>query len=402
MARYTLEQLLTRGTVEQFFDLLLTIGRFLGLETTSWLDGEPTKTQYYTTSEYLSHLEGNVRGYIASGFGTFAAADPGLIEWLKLWAYETFLYEADEATFASTTVTLTNTQGGLYTVEELAAGRLTFENTTTGKTYVNSSGPFGDVPLLPGPGTTVQMTMTANEPGSDSNAAPGEIKLQTGLRGVVASIASAAIGQDAETSGSILRGARASLGPISSNGPADAFDSVVTNADKTGTTGITRSRTYSDSTTGDVWTYLAGPSGAVSPEDVTKAEVAVVHWATPQCTTPHLASALNRVVNIDYELWVYSTIGLTGDEIKALVKAALEAWFPLRPIGGDVIEGETSGKVYVEGVKETIKGQERVRPHLVNLRLSLPAANLALTEQEVPVIGTVNGIVHLEKRPTTG
>jgi hypothetical protein len=401
MARLTLEQLLTRATAEQFMDLLLTIGRFLGLETTSWLDGEPSKTQFWAESEYLASFEANAQGYIASGFGTFAAADPGLIEWLKLWAYETFLYEADEATFASTTVTLTNEQGGFFTVEELAAGRLTFENTTTGKTYTNSSGPFGDVPL-DGAGSSVEMTMTANEPGSDSNAAPGEIVLQTALQGVVASIESAAIGQDQETSESILRGARASLGPISPNGPDDAFDSIATDAEKTGTTAVTRSRTYGDSTTGDVYTYLAGPSGAVSPADVALVEDAIVKWSTPQCTTPHVASAVNRVVNVTYELWLYSTIGLTPDEIKALEKTALLEWFTLRPIGGDVKEDEDTGKVYAEGIKEALKGQSQVRPHFVDLRLSVPAADIAVTQQEVPVLGLTTGTIHLEKRPTTG
>jgi hypothetical protein len=401
MARYTLEQLLSRGTVEQFMELLLTIGRFLGLKTTSWLDGEPTKTQFLTQSEYLRSLEGNVQGYIAAGFGTFVTANPGLIEWAKLWAYEMFLYEADEATFAETTVTLTNTQGGFYSVDDLAAGRLTFENTTTGKTYVNSSGPFGDVPL-DGVGSVVEMTMTANEPGSDSNAAPGEIALQTGLVGVVATIESAAIGQDTETSESILKGARAKLGPISPNGPADAFDSIATNAKLTGAPGVTRSRTYSDSTTGDVTTYLAGPSGAVSPADVTLVEDAIVKWATPQCTTPQVLSAVNRVVNVDYRLWVYSTIGLTEDEIKELVTAAHEEWFPLRPIGGDVIEGATSGKVYAEGLKEAIKGQSTIRPHLVDLELPIPGGDVALTEQEVAVLGTPTGTIFLEQRPTTG
>lgn len=401
MARYTLEQLLTRGTVEQFFDLLLTIGRFLGLETTSWLDGEPTNTQFYTQSEYLASLEANIQGYIAAGFGTFAAAVPGLKEWLKLWAFETFGYEAREATFAETTVTLTNEQGGYFSAEQLAAGRLTFENTTTGKTYINSSGSFGDLPL-DGIGSTVQMTATANEPGSDSNASPGEIALQTGLPGVVASIESAAIGQDEETSESILRNARAKLGPISPNGPADAFESIATDVEKTGAPGVTRARAYSDSTTGDVFLYLAGPSGAVSPDDVLRVEDAIVKWATPQCTTPHVASAINRVINVTYELWVYNTIGLTGDEIEELEKTALEAWFPLRPIGGDTIEGESSGKVYTEGIGEVLKGQGTVRPHLVNFRLIVPALDTALSQQEVPVLGTPTGTINIEKRPATG
>lgn len=402
MARYTLEQLLSRGTVEQFFDLLLTVGRFLGLETTSWLDGEPTKTQFWAQSEYLASLESNVRGFIAAGFGSFVTADAGLIEWAKLWAYETFLYEAREATFAETTVTLTNEQGGEFTAEELAAGRLTFENTTTGATYTNSSGPVGSLPLLPGPGTTVQMIMTANEPGSDSNAAPGEIALQTGLPGVVATIESAAIGQDEETPASILRGARAKLGPISPNGPADAFDSIATDPDKTGAPGVTRSRTYSDTATGDVDVVLAGPSGAVSAEDVALVEAAIVTWATPQCTTPNVSSAINRVVTVTYELWVYRTIGLTGDEIEELVETALEEWFPLRPIGGDTIGGEPSGKIYTEGLKEAIKGQPIIRPHLVNLDLTAPGIDIAMTGAEVAVLGTVTATINLETRPTTG
>jgi hypothetical protein len=401
MARFTLEQLLSKGTVEQFFDLLLTIGRFLGLETTSWLDGEPSNTMFYAQSEYLAHLESNVRGYIASGFGSLAAADPGLYNWLVLWAYEMFRYEAREATFAETTVTLTNQLGGLFTAEELAAGRLTFNNTTTGKTYVNSSGPFGDEPLLPGPGTTVQMTITANEAGSASNASPGEIELQTGLQGVVATIESAAIGQDRETSASILAGAWAKLGPISPNGAKGANDSIATDANKTEEPSVTRARTFGDSTTGDVSTYLAGPSGAVSPEAVDAVEEAIIKWSTPQCTTQTIASAVNRVVNVGYEIWIYSTIGLTEDEIKEVIKTTLEAYFPLRPIGGDTIEGEGTGYLYREPLSEAIKGQAQIKPHLVNFRLISPATDVVLSEQEVAVLGTITyDVVNIEKRPT--
>jgi hypothetical protein len=393
MARYTLAQLLTRGTVEQFMDLLLTIGRFLGLNTTSWLDGEPTKTQFLTQSEYLDSLENNVQGYIAAGFGTFAAADPGLKEWLKLWAFETLGYEAREATFAETEVTLTNTQGGFFPADTLAAGRLTFENTTSNKTYVNSTDASGP---LDGVGSTATMTMTANEPGSASNAAVGEIALQTNLAGVVATIESAATAIDEEDSASILRNARNQLGPISPDGPADAFDAIALDPEKTLTTNVTRSRTYSDSTTGDVRQYIAGPSGAVDAETVQLVQDAVVHWATPQCTTPLVSSATNRVINIQYTLDVYSSIGLTEDEIKEVVQREYNTWFPQRPIGGDVKEGQI-GAVYLEALKGVVKNAPEIQPHFVDLDMPTPGGNIPMPEQDVPVVGTVTGTVNLQK-----
>jgi hypothetical protein len=394
-----LSTLFPRSTLAEIFDLGIAVARKLGLPVGSWQDGDPTKSMYYFLSEYLNSFEEIAQGYVASGFLGLARAlaeqDDGYYPWLVRTAYEGYAYEAREATFATVRMTLTNAAGGLYTVDDLAPGNISYENTQNGATYTSTSGPEdadgNPVPLRPvsaAPANVVYQWVTADQAGSDSSADPAEIGLLgTSLPGVTATNETAAIGTDKETPASVEQGAREKLGPMSSNGPGDAYNSVARDPDKTGTTGITRARTYTDSTTGQVRVYLAGPSGAVSSEDVAAAEAAIVLWATPGCTTPIVSSAVNKTINGSWELWLYDNIGQTSDEVIQTVEAALRRFFEARPIGGDLIEAEGIGKVYMTGIESAISGAF-ARQHFIRLRLVTPAVDTPLTEQEVPVFGT--------------
>jgi hypothetical protein len=258
------------------------------------------------------------------------------------------------------------------------------------------------VPLRPvsaAPANVVYQWITADEAGSVGSADPGEIGLLTTLPGVTATNATAAIGTDKESAASVEQGAREKLGPLSPKGPKEAYNSVAKDSDLTGTTAITRARTYADSTTGIVTVYVAGPSGAVAAEDVEKAEAAIVEWATPDCTTPVVESAINKVVNGSYELWLYDDIGQNAAEVEQTVQAAaLRPFFEARPIGGDIIEAEAVGKVYRSGIEGAISGAF-ARRYFIRLNLASPAVDTVLADQEVPVFGTFTAIeIHFEPR----
>jgi hypothetical protein len=395
----TLADLFTPATVREIYDSALELAETLGLPVTTWIDGDPTRSEYWVLADRLAVVDRISQRYVGAGFLDLAAElareDEGFYPWLVLLAEQVYGYEAREATSAATTVTLTNNGGAFYDAQ-LAAGNLTFRSSTTGKTYTNTN--TGGEILASGPGTTVDITVAADEPGSDSSAAAGEIdELVTALQLVSVSNASAAVGLDAEEIDSIVRGCRNKLGPLSPNGPADAYDSIATDPDKTGTTAVTRSRTYDESDTGDVTQYVAGPSGAVASEVVDLVEAAVIKYAVPLAITYIVASAVNLTQSVTYTLWVYDSIGLTEAEIKQAVADALLEHFRQRPIGGDVKAADTTGRIYRSAIDGTIRGL--FGSDFVDVVLAVPATDTAVGINQVPVLGTVTATVNFEKAP---
>jgi hypothetical protein len=399
MPVYTLDELIAVNAAETIYDSSIAVADVLGLPVTSWLAGDPTRSQYWALATELEKFEDVVAGYVASGFLDLSVErcndDPDNAEryaWLVTLADQVYGYTADAATYASTTVTLTNGGGGLFVI---AAGDLTFKSSITDKTYTNTTGGT----LASGPGTTLDVTVIADEPGSASTAAAGQIDtLVTTLLNVTCTNAAAATGTDAETPASIAAGCRAKLGSLSPSGPADAYDYVATNAALTGTTEVTRSRTYDDSTTGDVTIYVAGPAGAVGAGVVTSVEEAIVEWATPLCITPTVTSAADNAQDVTYELWLYESVNMTTGEVEAAVEDALEALFVERPIGGDIKAAVGSGFLYHSMLRGAFR--ETFGAHFVDVAVTLPAADVAIAANEVPVLGTVTVTdIHFEAAP---
>jgi phage-related baseplate assembly protein len=385
MALLTLASQLVVETTATIYAKALQVADQFGLDTSSWQPGNPTRSTFYVTSELLAELEQIVGSYVASGFLDHATGF-----WLKLLAKQVFNYDAAEATYATTTETLTNTGGGFYEIE---AGDLTFRNTATGKTFHNTTGGT----LASGPGTTLPLELVADEPGSDSSAAGGEIDdLVTTLLGVTVTNATAAVGIDEESEDSIREGCRAKLGSLSPNGPRDAYNFVAKNALLTGTSNVTRSRSVDDSDTGDVTLYLAGPSGPVLEADRALVETAILKWATPLTITPTVLSATGVTVNIAYQLWLYASVGETTTAIEDAVQAALAAVFRARPIGGDVITAPP-GALFVTLVESTIRSVFATQAFRVNV--TTPGGDTALLISQVAVLGTVTPTITLVDDP---
>lgn len=384
MSLMTLPTLLVRGTKAAIYQTGLAIATAVGLPVTSWQTGDPTRSTFHFVSEILDNLEQSIVLFIGAGFLDTAQGD-----WLKLLAAQVYGYTAQEATYATTDVTLTNGGGGLYVI---AAGDLTLKNTTSGATYHNINGGT----LSPGP-ATLTLTFEADEPGSASNAGVGEIDdMVTTLLGVTVANAAVAVGLDEESPESIRDNARAKLGSLSPNGPRDAYDYVARNAALTGTTEITRTRTVGNTTTGIVNVYLASASGAVTAEARDAAEAAIVQWANPICFTPGVASATAVTVPVAYTLWAYSSIGQTTSEIEEAVEAALIDLFRTRPIGGDVI-GSDPGRLYVSLLVAAIRAT--FPEHIFRVTISAPAADVDLAINEVASLGTVTATINLVADP---
>lgn len=371
----SLASLLIAETKAAIYQKGLDVATALGLPVTSWAPGDPTRSLYHFLSEVLATLEEVVALYVASGFLDHATGN-----WLKILAYQVYGVVYEEATYATTTVTLSNGGGGLYVI---AVGDLTLRNTATGATYRNTTGGT----LASGPGTTLAITVVADDAGSEGSAAALAIDaLVTTLLGVTCSNATAAVGVDEESEPSLRQRCRDKLGSLSAAGPKDAYNYVARTSALTGTTAVNRTRSVGDTTTGVVTVYLAGPSGAVAAPDVTLVQTAIEQWAAPLGITPTATSATAVTVAVTYDLWLYASVGVTQPEAEAAVQSALETLFLSHPIGGDVIT-VPPGALYHSLIESTIR--EVYPAHAFRVVVTAPAGDTSLTINQVVALGAV-------------
>lgn len=379
----SLASLLIQETKAKIYETAINVANAIGLPVSSWQPGDPTRSLFHLESEILAALEVVVAGFVASGFLDYAEGD-----WLKLLAKQVFNVDVPAATFASADVVLTNTGGGVYEIE---AGDLTFKSTISDKTYRNTTG--GTLSA----GGTLTVTVVADEAGSDSSAGAGEIDdLVTALLGVTCSNALAAVGVDEQSEDTTRQQCRDKLGSLSPNGPKEAYAYVARNQELSGTAAVTRVRVYSDSETGDVTVYLAGPSGAVPEPDRALVETAILKWATPLCITPTVLSVSSVTVAVTYTLWVYKSVNKTAAEVQADVLAALTAMFAARPIGGDIIPPALTGELSKSLIESTIRG---TYPQAFRVTVAAPAGATALTNGQIAALGTVTGTINLVVDP---
>ncbi len=387
MTTLSLASLIVEETKEAIYTRALSIANAIGLPVTSWLEGDPTRSTIHVEAEELSALESLVAGFIRSGFLDFAKG-----MWLKILAKQVFNVDVPEATFATCDVLMTNNGGGLY--PDIAAGDLTFKNTTTGKTYHNTTGGT----LASGPATTLTVTVVADEAGSDSSAGAGEIdNMVTQLLGVTCANALAGVGIDEQDESTTIAQCRDKLGALSPNGPREAYSFVARSPELSGTNAVTRVRVYSDSSTGDVTVYLAGPGGGVAEADRVLVETAIARYATPLCITATTLAASDVAVPVTYELWVYKRCNKTAAEVEADVEDALEQMFATRAIGGDIIAPATTGKLYQSMIESTIRSVFATDAFRVSV--SLPATDTTLTNGQVATLGTVTATINLVVDP---
>lgn len=386
----SLATLLIQQTKAEIYDYIIGIARALNLPVTSWQAGDPTRATMHAQSEALAYREDMSAGYIGSGFLDHAEGD-----WLTIQADQQFGVTRTVATDAGTDVDLSNASGGVYTY---AVGDITFRNSTTGKTYRNTSG--GTLAAKVGSTNgTLTVSVEADEAGSDSSAGAGEIdEMVTVSTGVTCTNPLAAVGVDEEDDATLRARCRARRARATPNGPRDAYTDVALDPILTGTTAITRARSYGDSDTGDVLVYLAGPSGAVAEVDRALVELAILENATPLCITPTVTSCTAVTVAVTYELWVYKRSNATAAEVATAVETELEAKFAALPIGGDIIAPATTGSLYQSLIASTIR--ETYPDDAFRVLVTSPAGDTALTNSQVAALGTVTATVNLVSNPT--
>lgn len=379
---FSLSDLTTPLTRDQVKASIYNVLNIVGVDTTSWKPGAAVRTMITGSSVVMAAFSTLQAKIASSGFLELATD-----EWLTLVARYVFNEERLEATQATGIVTLTNA-GGLTFV--LDPGDVVLLNPDTDKTYTN------DDAINLGPGDVLDIAITSEEFGAATSSTPNTIvQLVTTLLGVTVTNAASVVGQDAEEDPILRIRCKEKLGSLSPNGPWDAYSFVARKATRLdGTTiGVTRVRVTKDGF-GHVEVYCATATGGVTGTsgdpntDLGAIHDAIQHQAAPLSITENTHSAVAIVLPVTYTATMYNTSGLSEQQIKDAIASALTAYFPLQPIGGNVVGGV--GYIFQDAVRTVIGASLSQIFHVV---VTLPAGDTVLGISDVATLGTVTGTI---------
>ncbi len=372
---FSVYDLITPAERDEMLAMLLSIAASLEAPTTSWQEGDPTLTQYMTFSQKLADLSTLAVEITKGGFGELLPSEA----WADRWAWSRFKVLRVPATQAPGALTITCGAGAVGMTYEI--GEVIVAHATSHQTYRNTA------PITVVPSTVLEdQPFAADVAGAASSAAPGAITvLVSSLVGVTCTNPASFVGADKETTPHLVTRALSKLGSFSPNGPKDAYNYVATSPELSATTvPITRTRTVLDEVTGDLTVYLATAAGAPSGGDVTIVQTAIDEKAEPWGANAVAAAGVEVVQAVTYQSWVRGS-NLTAAQIETLQAAALALYFSTLEFGGDIIPPD-EGSLYVETLEQII-GQAVTGT--VRVVVSLPAAAVPLTPDQVAVLGTV-------------
>lgn len=371
MTLINISALLQSDTAAKWKSFGLQIAQALGLVVTSWRTGDPTLATFDFVAEALENRD--ARSVELAKARWLSQAEG---EWLTILAEEGFGVVREQATYATPTITLHNGGGAFYPI---APGDLTFKDTITNKTFHNTTGDTeAGGPLSAG--TTRTYELTADEAGSGSTVGTNDIDfIVTPRNGVTITGSTAAVGLDQQSDDSLKVQCLASLGALSPDGPADAYEFVARSPKLTGVSDVARARAVGDSSNGFVTLYIAGAAGPVAGASLTAVQAAILRWATPLCMTPTTVDATPVVINITATI---SGPGLPGDAPTLAENQLLTVLsaFQIADSGGDSVDTTLLTKAMRDGIGVPIK----------TLAMTSPAAPVALALGQYPVLGTVS------------
>ncbi|MCP3886452.1 MAG: hypothetical protein GY700_13480 [Propionibacteriaceae bacterium] len=383
---YTLAELTTAYTADEIESAIYAAVQARGAKTTAWKPGAVVRTIIAGVAIVLAAFSKLIAAIAAGGFLDLATES-----WLTLLARYTFRIERITGTYATGDVTLSNASGTPYSG---GADDLIVQNATSGAVY-RSTGAWS---IAAGPGSTATVEVKAVEIGADSTSPAGDIDtLVTTLSGVTVSNASAIVGLDEETDAAIRTRCLERTGPLSPNGPSDAYGYIARNAtDVDGNSiGVTRVATQAVGD-GTVNVWVATSSGEVTgtagnpATDLGAVAAAIYTQAEPLAIEAVVASANANTIPVTYELWIYTSSGLTSAEVETLVDTSLTTMFSNTPIGGHLVGSDR--KIYHDDIVSKI---DAVRSEIFHVEVTSPASDTTLAIDDVPVIGAVSGTINL-------
>lgn len=313
--------LFTAATADSILAAGLELCASLGLPVTAWQVDNPSRVILKWLASSLASRDDAASVYIQSGFLSSATGS-----WKTLVAQEVYGVTRTAATYATVDVTLSNGGGGVYVRD---AGEVILKASGSGVTYRSTEA----MSLASGPGTSVTIACIADEAGSAGTVGvDGVDEIVSTMLGVTISGSTAGVGVDEQSDDSLEEECFATIGRASPNGPPDAYNATVLDADLTGAPLITRAHTTEDASDGTVTVYVATSSGAVSSGDVALAQAAVEIWSTPAGMTPTVVSATVDPQSV--------ALNISGEDIPATAETDIEAlivtYYSTVSIGGYV------------------------------------------------------------------
>jgi hypothetical protein len=393
MATFSIDDLVTPLETEEIKTSIYTALETTGVATTLWKPGAVVRTIIAIVSIVLHALSVLVSNIAKSGFLGLASG-----VWLALKALYDYNEEKQYATFAAGVVYLSNSSGGVYTLDP---DELEVASSITGKSYRNTA-----TVTLGALAASVPVDVQAVEAGSASSALAGEIdRVVTPLAGVTVTNTATLVGLDDETDAQLQARCSAKLGSFSPNGPADAYDYVAKSAVRANGSrvGVTRVRTRPDGL-GGIDVYCATATGALTPSDLAVVDEAIQTQAAPLGITARVHSATEAPQNITYSVWCYNTTGLREDQIRDAIRDALIAYIAAQNVGGNEIEG-AAGKIYRDDIQAEIsraRTSDGAALRIFRTIVHSPAADVPLGVFEVPTVGTITATAITRVAPPRG
>ena len=413
------------------------------LSVTSWVLGDPSERWIELSARVVDLFLSNITTQAVRAAFFDYATDPGDAGdlsadqtprpgWLSAMGAGWWGVSRGSATFATGSLLVTNTGSTPATFAPYAltarravagtdGGFPTYRNAADPSIYVGAGGT-----LTLAPGAFATLPIIAEQVGSYSSAAPGQIAVMVtqSFGSLSCSNASPVLGDDREDRDVYIARCRQQSAAASPNGPQDAYRYASTTGadglplqlyDGSGATTVNRVFVSPDSATTDVSIYLANPTGAATAVEVSSANgningIPIVHTdgvvyspnpigVVPDIVTlqptaadavtgaPGPAAATETDIGpIKGTARVKSVPGLSPLSIVAAAQAAigasLSSYFSVLPIGGlDQTAG--AGVVYTSDIQDTVR-----ESYPVPLPGQLPAPALYAVTITVPATST--------------
>jgi hypothetical protein len=392
----TLAQLTTPLTSAEVETAIYTGIAALGISTTDWKVGGPTRTMIAITAIVIAALSVLVSLIAAGGFLSTSNGP-----WLEVLAREVYNVTKGQGTFAIGSIQASNASGFAYAG---GAGDLVVRNTTTTKTYA-STGAWAIAPFAVG----VDIPVKATEIGAASTSGPGSVTaLVTALSGVTITNGTSIVGSDPPTDPVLKQECLDKTASLSPNGAPGAYRFVATTATRLAdgsSIGVTRVRLIPDGIFG-IDAYFATAAGTlpgvvgVVTTDLGRVDDLLQTQTVPEGITLRSHSATKLVIPITWTLWIRNTSGLTNPQIKTIVDNALTNYLANVPIAGETLGGPAPGKVYVSALEGVIARAVDLAigntgPTLtIRVSITAPGADVVVTATQAPVLGVSAGTIN--------
>jgi hypothetical protein len=425
----TVQQLLSPLSGAQMRAYAVAALQQLGLQPQNWAPGGVASSVLTVACNILGYVAGTSLGLSQQLANAIAqqwnpTASGGGLQMLSYYFYG---FQPPQGTFASGTLVLTNTGGGVYTY---AAGQATFASTVANSqgvtpTYTNETGFTLTAWSGSGPFPTVSFEIVCTFSGSAGNSAPGFVtQLVTAMLGVTATNPAPIQGSDPLSDAALRQMNTSSISVASVFGPRSSYAygiQVATNFVTGNPVNINKWSISIASHTGAVTIYVSSPSGTVDPNDVDGIALCIEFGfgstdprfqgarpagATVGPSTFTVPSGIyagitigspQAAVTVSYApnaiLYVLAPKGTSATTIQAAALAALSTFFSSQanPIGG--IAGADDNNtaltgIFESGVSAVLAAGVAIVPGCTMLSSRFSgSSDVALSANQVAVLG---------------